>query len=180
MTSYPFIRETYIEDLALCDQLIDYFESSSNKFEGHTSYGVDKAIKDSTDCYLADTALTELYVKQLILAANEYAEAYPYANYYAPWGITETINIQKYNPGQGYHGWHTERGTANSTRHLVFMTYLNTIEDGGETEFYHQDLKVKPKKGLTVIWPAEWTFTHRGCPSSETKYIVTGWFNFLE
>jgi hypothetical protein len=65
-------------------------------------------------------------------------------------------------------------------RHLVFMTYLNDIEDHGETEFYHQMLKIKPEKGLTLIWPADWTFTHRGNPSpSEQKYIVTGWFNYI-
>jgi len=41
-------------------------------------------------------------------------------------------------------------------------------------------LKVKPEKGLTLIWPADWTFTHRGIPSmSETKYIVTGWYNYI-
>ena len=41
-------------------------------------------------------------------------------------------------------------------------------------------IKVKPEKGLTLIWPADWTFTHRGVPSStETKYIVTGWFNYF-
>jgi len=32
---------------------------------------------------------------------------------------------------------------------------------------------------LTLIWPTDWTFTHRGVPSlTEEKYIVTGWFNF--
>ena len=66
------------------------------------------------------------------------------------------------------------------TRHLVFMTYLNDISDEGETEWKHQGLKVKPEKGLTVIWPADWTYTHKGIPShSETKYIATGWYNFF-
>jgi len=59
------------------------------------------------------------------------------------------------------------------------MTYLNTVEDGGETEFFHQQRSISPQKGLTVIWPADWTHTHRGVPSpTETKYIITGWFNF--
>jgi hypothetical protein len=61
------------------------------------------------------------------------------------------------------------------------MTYLNTVTDEGGTEWYHQNLKVNAEKGKTVIWPADWTFTHRGVPSpTQEKYIITGWFNFLD
>ena len=119
----------------------------------------------------------------LLRSAEEYVEKFPYANNYDPWGIVEPINIQKYLPGGGYYEYHTERGSANgvqSSRHLVFMTYLNDVSDCGETQFLHQDYQVHPEKGKTIIWPADWTYTHRGIPSlTETKYIVTGWFNFF-
>jgi hypothetical protein len=60
------------------------------------------------------------------------------------------------------------------------MTYLNDIKEGGETEWFHQKLKIKPEKGLTVIWPAEWLYLHRGCVAKkETKYIITGWISFI-
>ena len=60
------------------------------------------------------------------------------------------------------------------------MTYLNDVTEGGETEWYYQKLKIKPKKGLTVIWPADWTYQHRGIPSkTHHKYIITGWFSFI-
>ena len=37
----------------------------------------------------------------------------------------------------------------------------------------------KPKKGLTVIWPAIWTHTHKGLPApKELKYICTGWYEW--
>jgi len=56
---------------------------------------------------------------------------------------------------------------------------LNDVSNAGETEFLHQELKVKPEKGLTLIWPCDWTYTHRGVPSpTEDKYIITGWFSF--
>ena len=55
------------------------------------------------------------------------------------------------------------------------MTYLNTIKVGGETEFLYQKLKIKPKKGLTLIWPTDWTHTHRGLISN-----VVGFSNFNE
>ena len=61
------------------------------------------------------------------------------------------------------------------------MTYLNDVTDGGETDFFYQRIKIPPKKGLTVIWPADWTYTHRGIPSkTQDKFIVTGWFNYTE
>ena len=61
------------------------------------------------------------------------------------------------------------------------MTYLNDVEDCGETKFKLQNLKVKAEKGKTVIWPADWTHTHCGvvAPTQE-KYIVTGWFSFVD
>ena len=58
------------------------------------------------------------------------------------------------------------------------MTFLNDLTDEGGTEFLYQDLKVEPKKGLTLIWPSYWTHTHRGVISkTQEKYIVTGWYS---
>ena len=60
------------------------------------------------------------------------------------------------------------------------MTYLNDVTDAGETEFYYQKIKVKPEKGLTLIWPSEWPWTHRGLTSkTQIKYIATGWFCYV-
>ena len=54
------------------------------------------------------------------------------------------------------------------------------IDDGGGTEFKLQKMKVKAEKGKTIIWPSDWTHTHRGIVSpSKEKYIVTGWWSFM-
>ncbi|NDB06652.1 MAG: hypothetical protein EBX95_13180 [Acidimicrobiia bacterium] len=90
------------------------------------------------------------------------------------------FNLQHYEPGKHYSMWHPETyGPAHEKflRAFVFMTYLNDIEVGGETEFFYQRLKVKPKRGLTLIWPAGFTHVHRGCPAPyEEKLILTGWY----
>ena len=40
-------------------------------------------------------------------------------------------------------------------------------------------LKIKPQKGKTLIWPAEWTHAHSGeVLNSGVKYIITGWMHF--
>ncbi len=95
------------------------------------------------------------------------------------------INIQKYEKGSGgYHHWHSEvfpRGQDCEALHrvLLFMFYLNTVEDGGETEFYHQGRKVSPQQGRMVIAPAGFTHTHKGhVPQSDDKYIITSWVMF--
>ena len=59
------------------------------------------------------------------------------------------------------------------------MTYLNDVEDGGRTRFPNYGLEVKPERGKTLIWPAEWTHSHTGnVVDSGTKYIITGWMHF--
>ena len=56
--------------------------------------------------------------------------------------------------------------------------YLNDVEEGGETEFLHQSVRVKPKKGRIVIWPAAFPYVHRGNqPLSGEKYLLTSWIN---
>ena len=82
-------------------------------------------------------------------------------------------------PNQGYHKYHTDWATRDgmsSYRMLVAMIYLNNVEEGGETEFYHQKIKIKPEEGTLVIFPTYFTHLHRGNkPISNTKYIVNKW-----
>ena len=91
--------------------------------------------------------------------------------------ISSVTLVQKTEPTQGYHSFHCEDNTYDLySRSMAWMTYLNDVEEGGETEFLYQKLKVKPKKGTTLIWPGAYTHMHRGNPPMENKYIATGWF----
>lgn len=96
-----------------------------------------------------------------------------------------TINIQKYSQGLGgYPHWHSEQfpqSGHNEALHRVvlYMYYLNDVDEGGETEFYYQNKCIKPKKGTMVIAPAGFTHSHRGnIPKSHDKYIATSWIMF--
>jgi len=58
---------------------------------------------------------------------------------------------------------------------------LNDVKEGGETEFLYQSVRVSPKKGTLVIWPAAFTHVHRGNPPlSGTKYIMTSWLEYCQ
>jgi hypothetical protein len=182
-----FIGAGYFEDLSVCDELIDYFQKNPDLLiEGKSARGLNTEVKKSLDCCLEyiDPSLREKYFEQLKKVLILYKKNYNYCDEMcAPWGIVDQPNFQKYEPGGGFYSWHSERNGATipmAFRHLVFMTYLNDVTDGGETEFFYQKLKVQPKKGLTLIWPADWTHTHRGITSpTQTKYIVTGWYSFI-
>lgn len=66
-------------------------------------------------------------------------------------------------------------------RVLLWMFYLNDVEKGGETEFYHQQKSIKPSQGTLVIAPAFFTHTHRGNkPVSGDKYIFTSWLMYRQ
>jgi hypothetical protein len=92
------------------------------------------------------------------------------------------IQAQRYQAGVGnYNYWHCEvypQAPHNEALHrtLLFMFYLNDVEQGGQTEFYYQNKSIRPKTGRMVIAPAYFTHTHRGCvPESNDKYILTSW-----
>lgn len=186
-----FVGAWFLEDPDFCNQLISYFYKNSNfHFIGHTQSGdqrfIDADIKDSIDLSIHPSCQDEEWLKYNIAlqkVVEEYKKKFEWCDQYSPWGISDNINIQYYKPKGGYKVWHTERcspAAPMSTRHLVFMTYLNDVTDQGETEFFYQKLKIKPQKGLTVVWPTDWTHTHRGIPSpTQEKYIITGWFNFF-
>ena len=175
----------------VCDRLIDYFHRpDTRKVPGHMVYQgkprFNTELKSSTDHWIEansdiDPCIDE-YFDELTVCTDLYIDEFPYCAEYGEWSVCEGANIQWYKPNEGYFQWHTERVDGEyptASRHLVWMTYLNTVDDAGETEFYHQNLKIKPKKGKTVIWPADWTYTHRGITSpTQDKYIITGWYNF--
>ena len=170
-----FIGAYFIEDIGVCDRLIQY-HTQRKQFAKKV---FDPSIKDSVDISIEQDDLAD-YANLLMGCVAQYVNEYPMVGGKSRWGITETVGIQHYLPGGGYKTWHTERqGLQTADRHLVFMTYLNNVQDGG-TEFYHQNFTAPAIKGLTLIWPSDWTFTHRSQVSnSYEKYVVTGWFNFV-
>lgn len=181
-----FIAGSYIDE-KICDGVIEYFEENAHvQHPGQMGCGVVPEWKDSVDIQVhpeVSERRLKAYLDALTVVCEGYVEQFPWASKdHGYWRLNESFNIQRYLPGQGFHKWHTERNCAdgsNPFRHLVFMTYLNTVTDGGETEWHHQQIKLKPEKGLTVIWPSDWTHLHRGIPSpSQTKYIVTGWYGY--
>lgn len=174
-----------------CKEVIDTFESSSLKKPGVFKLGntvlEQQEVKKSTDIsftpkFLTDSIwgpLLQIIVEGVQKGVAEYVEHFSTAMHKMDdFRVSENLNIQRYQPGEAFYGWHCERaGLPNSNRVLVWMYYLNTIKEGGGTEFYYQNHTEKAEEGKLLIWPSDWTHLHRGVTSATTtKYIITGWF----
>ena len=184
MSGNNFILSDFLDNVNICDDLIDYYENKAEIVDGLVGNKIiDKKVKSCKECYMRyDDPILDQYHISLQKICVEYMNKYNFCAR-GKWAICDDVKIQKYDPGDAYYAWHFERigrEEPMSSRHLVFLTYLNDLTDEGETEFYYQQIKFRPQKGLTLIWPAEWTHTHRGVASpTETKYIVTGWYNYM-
>lgn len=173
----------------ICEELVSYYNTHSELHQkgtvGDTAPdSVRSQYKDCTQIAIEwQEPVLNKYMQELKLVIDQYIVDYKWATFGSPWTARETVNLKHYAPGQAFHAWHCERCSSDpvyASRHLVFMTYLNTVEDQGETEWYYQNVKTKPVKGLTVVWPSSWTHMHRGIASpSEHKYILSGWLSYV-
>jgi len=175
--------ETYQMKKDICNDIIDFFVKSEYKGIGTVGHHeVIPKIKNSLDLSISEKCFDypfDEYRKHLQDCLNQYIKKYSHLNDYAAFNVNSPYNIQFYPPKGGFHVFHNERQEPlHSDRVLVFMTYLNDVENGG-TEFKYQNLITPAKKGTTLIWPTDFTHIHRGQISdTNIKYIVTGWFSF--
>jgi hypothetical protein len=185
-----FIGSWMIDPLSICDELIQYFEINNERQEkGAVSGGVKSDIKDSLDISIAPNELQipknlifRQYFDGLFSCYHDYTSQWPFLLNFVKEVRIGRFNIQRYQSGQHFQKLHTERSSLrNLHRVFAWMTYLNDVdfEDGGSTFFSHYDLEIQPRKGLTLIWPSEWTHAHKGnILKADSKYIITGWMYF--
>ena len=195
MTNFIYRRENALSD-SLCRSFIETFETDTeNQTKGVVNVRgevkEDFAGKRSTDITFIPTdlkrprwkfLLSEL-INVLELGKRDYFQQfYRGMEQIDPWEINHAFNMQRYLPGEGYSDYHCERaGMTTGNRMGVWMIYLNDVYDRGWTEFYYQQHYEKAEAGKLVIWPCDWTHLHRGIIShTETKYIITGWFSWVE
>ena len=172
-------EEEYIE------QLISFFNDQDNlKFVEQTKNRTKKHDRDMDELYLADP-MTIAHVPAMFsqhFFGKFWNEIYPI--YKKEFSILaeyemqgEGLKMKKIKPGGGFHNWHFESEGNSSHRKLVVQLYMNDIDEAGETEFLYQNRRLVPKKNRLLIWPADWTHTHRGNPpiGQKDKYILTTW-----
>ena len=183
-----FIGCWNLENNKLCNEITNFFEQNKNlQKPGASGMGLNPKIKKTTDIAVHPNDLKKPKFEILKKYINELHKCF--LDYQNQWSFLKTMlktvhvpsfNIQKYSRGDHFASLHSERTTLNTLHRLfAWMTYLNDVNDGGQTNFSHYGIKTNPETSKTLIWPAEWTHAHTGeILKSGTKYIVTGWIHF--
>lgn len=172
-----------------CEQVIKQYEDMAESGHGQTRFVSENAArtwKDDTQVFADD--IDYIPLRKATKEFNELFWGKYFPIYEQEYSVLKdsgrhtnySFKIQKTKVGGGYHVWHYESANREiSNRLLTWILYLNDVQEGGETEFLYQHMRVKPEQGTLVIWPAAFTHTHRGNPPlSNEKYIVTGWTEF--
>jgi len=169
-----FVNHIYIKDNAIehdyCNEVIKTLESSNlEKFKFY------KGLKTIIPFH-------QNWFKNYLDSLNEYKLKYNFLDKgnISFWNTNNFCNYQKYESNENYGLEHCEHSYNFSKRILVYMFYCNDVKNGGETVFPQQDIKIKPKKGTIVFFPASWTHSHYGNPCNDIKYIVTGWCSYYK
>ena len=186
----------------MCKTIRDMFDVDNNKYEGITYGGLNKNIKDTQDLVIPNTPnktgfdkwnkINKFLEKELAKNTKEYvkilddlivknhekentnAEYRTFGNVLS----NDSFMVQRYTKQKGRYIYHNDFRSdwiEKKYRVITYLWYLNTVEEGGETEFWGTHT-IKPETGKLLLFPASWTYPHRGkMPISHDKYIITGW-----
>ena len=185
---YFYVRENSLTK-EQCAQIIHKYESEpQHQCKGVTGSGYSPNMKRTMEIHVSRTPTWReqdtLLCQALQRALSDYAmmtaslcnNSLILTTMRTGDSIDTGYQLQKYDKGEGVYHWHHDYviNSENSSRKLTFLWYLNDVTEGGETMFYHG--KIKPRAGTLVIFPATWTYNHKGAmPLSSDKYIITGW-----
>lgn len=182
----------------LCEHIIHYFNKEDDPIvNGTTGSGYRPEIKKATDLLISNNILSDENNRfqhpeiwrnieaKLFETVQSYLQQYVcmlrdkkgYKFFENAMLCDEGFLIHKYNKNEGYFKRHTDNKVdynGKRERQIVYIIYLNTVDEGGETLFH--DYTVKPKQGKIIFFPSTWTYVHEGnMPLSDDKYIITGW-----
>ena len=168
-----------------CAGLIEWFEILDEskqlvhtKLEGHREFDEvnlndfrEQTLKMQLDVYKRFDDILERYKQDVKIHEKALPEK----------SVWEEIRIKRYRTGRGNFLDHVDVGDSISARRfLVFFVYLNNVDFGGETEFPDLDLTISPECGTILVFPATWTFLHRGnVPISNDKYILGSYKHYV-
>lgn len=208
MNNYIYTNKNSLSP-EICKLIINNFENEKYKYEGITSGGLNKEVKDTTDFNipqnndndfkykdwpkiykLLEKELSrnlKIYVSKLDNYINENHQLENSNKLYKCFNTSFLTNngfmIQKYKKNNGRYIYHDDfqvNWEQKKFRVITFLWYLNSVEDGGETEFWC-NYDIKPEAGKLLLFPSSWAFPHRGkIPISSEKYIITGWMYYPE
>lgn len=167
-----------------CQQMIESFDRLS-RF--HTRNDRDAMTR------LADSAWTELNVTKLADASLEafFREQVTHhlGLYNERLSLTmpiplrtrlENLRIKHYSVDAGDRFQpHFDAMDYCANRYMVFLWYLNDVDEGGETQFCDLGVRITARRGRLLMFPPYWMFQHSGLPPrSNDKYMISTYLLF--
>lgn len=172
-----------------CASCIEWFWNNEDLHQQGQIYGGDNSVTDGSlhtnldrkntiQAYPSpDDPISDFMTEVMINGWREYSKTLP-----TPQGQPMSFSdysVRVYYKGQGKFLDHVDQCAGpNATRVFGIILYLNTVDEGGSTDFMDYKLKIKPEAGKLVIFPCNYLFRHEGTvPLSEDKYIITSFLN---
>lgn len=183
LTEYIYLKKIAIPHM-LCKKIIDMFENEMH-YDGLTIGGYNPLIKKTKDFVIPKNDMKWNEINDFL--HNELTRnVIKYVNNI---NFKQTVDInflqytdfmiQKYVINNGKYVYHNDGYvdyTLTKQRVFTYLFYLNSVESGGETEFWNGKFSIIPEAGNLLLFPANWCFPHCGkIPISSDKYIITGW-----
>ncbi len=169
MKNFILIEDNFLNK-KFCENIIKKYKNKTIKGEKHTGY--DYFFLENDDFVIQEIQ------KKMISSIKKYINLYPEAYLTKDRYVLQEIRFKHFKPGNHFSGWHSEVGYNSPNRVLNMMIYLSEHNCG--TEFYN-GLKIKSEIGRLTLFPSYFTHTHRGevCPEFKDRYIMGGYFNFV-
>jgi len=182
MRSFIKIYENAL-DVKVCKDAIKRFEADPRKAPGLTAYGNIHPTKRSMDLNISgkpewndiDLAIFQSLAKAVDKYNADCDFVLNWVNNVEHKDSGYLIQKYKKKSDEGF-DWHADNGMNTPTiqRFLTAIWYLNDVKKGGETEFKHHDIIIRPKAGSLLLFPPFFEYIHRGKnPTSNDKYIIT-------
>ena len=172
-------------DRDTCSAIVERFDRDEDKWRGRIGGANDApdadAAKVSWDLEIRNEGawqdLFERIRPQIDACFSDYLSRSPILRSFEL--VATGYRIQMYPQNEGHFRWHADAVGANADRVVAMVLYLNDVESGGETEFLHQGIKIAPKAGYLLLFPATWNYMHCGrTPLSGHKYVISSFIKF--
>ena len=128
--------------------------------------------------YIKIKKIQELIVIKSLDILKTYALIYPELDLTEDKFELTELRFKKFKGKIYFDKWHSENCLKYPNRILNLMIYLSDHDCG--TEFFSGEV-IPSVAGSAVVFPSYFTHTHKGqpCPKGKTRYIITGYFNFI-
>jgi hypothetical protein len=164
---------------SFCSRVVELFESDSSR-QRRNGGNIRSGLVESSWVEMDLSDCREFNFRNIIVnCLRHYKSVYEKDCGIVP-PLPDAVNlapliVKRYDPGgtDRFQPHYDSVGEV-ANRYMVFLWYLNDVEQGGETDFVDLNLSSSPTTGKLLIFPPYWMYRHAGQPPvSGSKYILS-------